>query len=109
MAEPLVVRLQGEFDIYRCDELERMLKPALDEPRVIVDLRGVGYIDSSSLAVLIRMRKVRTAKGFAPSIFIRGPKQVQTVLQITQLEQLWEQYDTFDEALEAANRIPDPE
>lgn len=109
MADPLVVRLHGEFDIYRCDELERLLKPAMEAPRVIVDLRGVRYIDSSSLAVLIRMRKARTAKGFHPSIFIRGPKQVQTVLQVTQLEQLWEQYDTFDEAVQAAKRIPDLE
>ena len=109
MAEPLVVRLQGEFDIYRTAELERLLAPAMDVPRVVIDLRDVRYIDSSCLAVLVRMRKLRTAKGFAPSLFVKGPKQVQTVFQVTQLEQLWEQYDTFEAALEAAERIPGPQ
>lgn len=109
MVQPLVLRLQGEFDIYRCDELERILEPALDVPRVVVDLRGVRYIDSSCLAVLIRIRKARAAKGYAPAVFVKGPKQVQTVLQVTQLDQLWQQYDSFDEAVEAARRIPDPQ
>ncbi|MFN2450576.1 MAG: STAS domain-containing protein, partial [Candidatus Baltobacteraceae bacterium] len=105
MDKPLVIQLQGEFDIYRCAELEQLLAPALLTPYAIVDLSGVRYIDSSALAALVRMRKRRVAAGYPAVVFVSGPPQVKMVFHITRLDELWTQCETLDGAYTAIENV----
>lgn len=57
----VTLKLSGEFDIARVDEL-RALLPLYDLENVILDLRDCRYIDSSTLAELARLRRARTSK-----------------------------------------------
>ena len=102
MSKPLVIELQGEFDIYRCPELAKIVEPALSAPAVVLDMGAARYIDSSSLSVLVRLHKQRMAAGLPAAVLAAVPPQVRTVLSITKLDELWPAYATVEEACAAA-------
>ena len=54
----VVVRLTGELDLYNADTLRESLFEAADAApaRLVVDLGGVTFIDSTALGVLIESR-----------------------------------------------------
>ena len=49
-----VVRVTGEIDVYNYQELNKALKEALDtgKPRIILNLEGIQYIDSTGLGII---------------------------------------------------------
>lgn len=103
--EPLILRLEGEWDIYRREELSDQLRPAYTHPNVIVDLSRVEYMDSTGLSAFVRMRNTRKAAGFAPSRFVIVSPNVRRIFELTGLDNVWPIYDS----LEAALRAPDLE
>ncbi len=54
----LVVRLAGELDLYNADAVRAALLAAVERSpqRLVVDLEGVRFIDSTTLGVLIEAR-----------------------------------------------------
>ena len=54
----LVVRLAGELDLYNADAVRAALLAAVERSpqRLVVDLEGVRFIDSTALGVLIEAR-----------------------------------------------------
>jgi anti-anti-sigma factor len=57
-------RLRGELDIQSAPSLERALDEAPAGAEVVLDLRGLAFIDSSGLrAILGRRRRIREAGG----------------------------------------------
>lgn len=96
---PLIVSLEGELDIAERDRLEWNLKPAQFAEALVIDLSQVGYIDSSCLAVLVRLRKLRMEKGFPPAVLVISSKQILKIFQLTQLDALWDIYGTLEEAM----------
>lgn len=66
-----VVRVQGELDIATAPDLERaLLRPRLPRQRVVVDLSGLRFMDSTGLRVLLRART--EAKEGRWELFLRG-------------------------------------
>lgn len=65
--------------------------------RVVVDLSGVGFIDSSGLGALIgSLKSARQAGG---DVRIAGPgDQVRAVLKLTNLDRILAPYDDVEEA-----------
>lgn len=65
--------------------------------RVVVDLSGVGFIDSSGLGALIgSLKSARQAGG---DVRIAGAgEQVRAVLRLTNLDRILAPYDTVQEA-----------
>jgi anti-sigma B factor antagonist len=55
IADAIVLTVQGSVDITSSPELRGELKAALDRqiPRIVVDMGGVTFVDSSGLATLI--------------------------------------------------------
>lgn len=55
-ADALVLELTGDLDVYTAPRLREQLVWALKEPqgRIVVDLTGVRYLDSTALAHLMR-------------------------------------------------------
>jgi anti-sigma B factor antagonist len=61
----VVVALHGELDLGTAPELAAALDPLLDDgpPEVIVECSGLGFIDSSGLAVLVGVQKRLQSRG----------------------------------------------
>lgn len=97
-----IVRVNGEVDVYTSPELKTALVDALQQSdgKVIVDLDGVGFIDSSGLGVLVgALRRAREAGGDMKIVSARAA--VEKILKITGLDRVFPLYRTVDEALGA--------
>jgi anti-sigma B factor antagonist len=80
----LVVAVFGELDIASSAALETELERGRDHKQLIVDLRGVDFIDSTGIGVLIRAHQRAEASGRRFAV-VRGGGQVQRVLSLTGL------------------------
>jgi anti-sigma B factor antagonist len=97
-----VVSLAGELDLYNAHEVrEALLVCAAETPtRLIVDLSGVKFIDSTALGVLIEARtRMANRRGFllaAPGL------ETRRALEISGLDRHFTVHDSLDSALSAA-------
>ena len=84
--ETLVVALEGEIDLSATAEAERRIADAeAKEPgRLVIDLRGVTFMDSSGLRVLLtaHRRAEQAGRRFA---LVRGGDAVDRLLAVTGL------------------------
>lgn len=96
--EPLVIRLNGEWDLARVEELEALLAAAYDHPRVIIDMTDATYADSTCLGRLVKMRKARLEKGFPPSAIVLPSPQLRKLFELVSFDKMWPIYDTVEEA-----------
>jgi anti-sigma B factor antagonist len=97
-----ILRLSGELDLMGVDPLERALIAAqkVGSRRIVIDLRGLTFIDSSGLSVLLRAHENGRNGAGAPIELISGQPTIQRVFEITSLtEKLsWiDDYPTNDE------------
>jgi anti-sigma B factor antagonist len=81
--ERTVVGLHGEFDLcgepHLYDALENAI--ALDQPTVVIDLRGLTFIDSSGIrALLVAARRCQETAHVLH--VVPGPPQVANVLRL---------------------------
>lgn len=100
--EACVVSVTGEVDIYTSPSLKTALAAAAAEDckLIIVDLGGVGFIDSSGLGVLVgALRRAREAGGDLR--VVSGHETVARILRITGLDKVFSLHATLDGALEA--------
>lgn len=95
-----VVALSGEWDISRGVELRAHLDRAVEHALVVLDMSGVTYIDSNCVGMLVRMRTQRVAKGYAPAGIVLKNADVRRVIRTLAFDELWNTYETLDEALE---------
>ncbi|HWF73807.1 MAG TPA: STAS domain-containing protein [Solirubrobacteraceae bacterium] len=80
----IVLRLVGELDLESAPELDRQLcELAAQSPgRLLIDLRGLEFMDSSGLAVMVRAQ--RSARDNGHGLALRpGPTQVQRLFELT--------------------------
>ncbi|HET9393086.1 MAG TPA: STAS domain-containing protein [Candidatus Rubrimentiphilum sp.] len=104
MEKPRVVRLEGDWDIARRDELERLLGPVSDAPsEVILDLASVNYADSTILAELVVLRNRRRTKNLPLPRLVIGSPQVRRLFSISGLDQAFPTYDSVPDAQAAAS------
>lgn len=84
-----IAALQGEFDLACANEVRRQLDEVIDAgvSRLVVDLQGVRFIDSSGLGVLLgRYRRLSEAGG---ELLLLGPRpSVRTVLDLSGVPQV---------------------
>ena len=102
-ADTVTVALRGELDISTAprveDELRRVEGNA--PPRIVLDLRGLEFMDSTGLRVIVaadaRAREDQRRFGL-----LRGPEAVQRIFRVTRLDERLEIADDPD-ALPQAN------
>ena len=98
----VVVSLAGELDLYNAHEVrEALLECCAEAPdRLVVDLSGVTFIDSTALGVLIEARtKLEDRRGFllaAPGL------ETKRALEISGLDRHFAVHDSLDAALAAS-------
>jgi anti-sigma B factor antagonist len=97
----VVVSLAGELDLYNAHEVrEALLELCAESPdRLVVDLSGVKFIDSTALGVLIEARtRLANRRGFllaAPGL------ETRRALEISGLDRHFTVHDSRDAALSA--------
>jgi anti-sigma B factor antagonist len=76
--------LGGELDIASAPMLEARFAQAVavGAPRVVVDLRGLEFIDSTGLRVLLALGMPGPASGQPSAEFVPGPPVVQRVFEL---------------------------
>ncbi len=83
-----LVEVEGEIDLSTAPQLQReLLASAQGSPVVVVDLRGVTFIDSTGVGVLFRTSKQVTAAGGELRV-VCAPGAVRRVLKVSGLDRL---------------------
>jgi anti-anti-sigma factor len=79
----------GELDIASAPEFESAIADATAEPgaELVLDLRELTFMDSTGLRALAQTNARADEAGFALSI-VRGPRQIERVLEISGLADL---------------------
>ena len=97
-----VVHLAGELDLYNAQAVREALIACCDESpdRLVVDLSGVNFIDSTALGVLIEARtRMANRRGFllaAPGL------ETRRALEISGLDKHFAVHESLSDALGAS-------
>jgi len=97
-----IVSLSGEVDIYTAPQFKECMLELIDTgvERLVVDMSGVTFIDSTALGVLIGgVRRVHTAGG-AMALVVTN-RAVERVLSITGLDRVFTIHATREAAFES--------
>lgn len=89
--ERMYFRLTGEIDHHRAGELMRQLESQLDleSPRQVeLDMSGVTFMDSSGIALLLRLYRTLSLTGGKLQV-VQVPKQPAKVLKAAGLERMF--------------------
>ena len=95
--------ISGDIDLAHSSEVRRVVLLEFREnrtPRVILNLLGVNYIDSSGVASLVEGLKAARDVGSRLILFGLSPI-AHEVLQLSKLLKIFEIYDTEDMAMQA--------
>jgi len=96
----LIIILSGKMNAITVAELKTLLKKSIEENsiRIVMDLDGVDFIDSSGLSSLITALKgCREKGGYLRLVNIQ--KQVRHVFELTMLDRVFEMYPSIEAAL----------
>jgi anti-sigma B factor antagonist len=95
-----VVEVQGDLDMATQPQLRDGLQPLIGPNQVVVDLAGVGFLDSSALGTLVVMFKALRDGG--GRLCLAGVQQpVRAVLSVTSVDRVIDVYDTVQAAEES--------
>ncbi len=96
-----VVRASGEVDLNTIPLLKNALADASEaEDGVILDMRGVKYMDSSGFAALLDAGRILRSTGASLHLFGCAPS-IARMMEITRLNMVLSIHQTEDEAREA--------
>lgn len=84
-----VVRVEGELDMAGAESFRQQVLQGMSGMPVIVDLRGLTFLDSRGLGVLLDLARTSPR----PVKLVRGPANVHRVFQITNTEARLEWHD----------------
>ena len=84
-----VMRVEGELDMAGAESFRQQVLQGMNGMPVIVDLRGLTFLDSMGLSVLLDLARTSPR----PVKLVRGPANVHRVFQITKTEARLEWHD----------------
>ena len=96
-----VLRLDGRLTMVAAPQLRSAVESTVKggRPRVVVDLAGVAFVDSSGLGALVA--GLKTARQHGGDLRIAGAgEQVQTVLGLTNLDRVLRNHAGVEDALD---------
>lgn len=92
-------RLSGEFDLSAKEKFESAMAPVTGSRRpasLVVDLRGLTFIDSSGLRAIIELYGKSRDEGVDFAV-TPGPNEVQSVFELTGLDRVLPMLDATGE------------
>lgn len=86
---PSTVRHEGDLDIVTSEEVKRQLARLVEDgsETVTLDLRNVGFVDSSGLGALVAVHNYAEKRG-AHLIVRSAPTHVRDLFSLTRLDKL---------------------
>jgi anti-sigma B factor antagonist len=93
-----IVHVVGELDLATCSVVEEAIASALPSSRVIVDLTGCTFLDSSGLRVLMKARRDVEERGGGLELVAADPAIVR-VLEIANVLPVLTVHSALDAAL----------
>jgi len=96
-----ILQLHGRLDAYEAPAVEKLLQKANVNrtPRIIVDLAGVNFIDSTGLAMLIvGLKHCEQKQGKMVLCSIRQPLHV--IFELTRLDKVFVLCNSQEDAIE---------
>jgi anti-sigma B factor antagonist len=86
------LRPEGDLDMSTVEDIERLLRQALDggARRIVVDLRGLSFMDSTGITLLTRWNNASGRDGFDLAL-VRGHERIARLFTLTGLDE----YFTF--------------
>ena len=97
-----LVSVSGELDLYSSERLQEAIDEAasVGADTVLLDLSGVGFIDSTALGVIVQGTKRLEGRGVALTLVTDDPRTLR-VLEVTGLDRVMRRYATLHDALSA--------
>ena len=78
----LIVAPEGELDMATVDSLRAALEADLGDARsLVLDLRGLGFLDTSGLQLVFEQQRRAEQEGFS-FVLVRGQRHVQRLFEI---------------------------
>ncbi len=98
--DALIVALKGDVDLQSSPEARTILLDCVSKKKpVLVDLSGVGYIDSSGVASLVE--SLQTARKSGTNVILAAVSEgALRVLQLARLDKVFTICDTVEDGLE---------
>jgi len=98
----MICRVEGEIDINTAPDIKKAFEKILAkrEPKVVVNLSKVTYVDSSGLATLVEILKNMRSYGGKLKLTNLSPK-IRSLFEITKLEKLFDIIAEEEEAVSA--------
>lgn len=95
-----IITVDGELDLYTAPRLKEQLLAVIGDGtlKIVIDMAGVHFIDSSALGVLIGGVK-RLKPNDGRMVLVSIDENVNWIFQITGLTSVFDIYGTRDEAL----------
>lgn len=93
-----IVTVRGEIDIVSAPEFEETLSTV--GSTVVVDLRSLGFMDSSGLAVLLRRKQMMD--GSSDIRLVMKPGIIERLFRVTGLDQVFPIFSEVEAALDGS-------
>lgn len=96
--DEVVLRVSGEVDLNTAGELQSAGEQAIqmyERRRLVVDLAGVGFMDSTGLGALVSLRNLIGEQGGTIAL-ANVPAEVAKLLKITALDQALPSIDSLN-------------
>ena|SRR3989338_6050661 len=95
-----VVALTGDVDLQHSPDARKILLQCVEKKRpILVDLSGVGYIDSSGVASLVECLQSARKAGYKLAL-VSVSDSAKRVLQLARLDRVFTVCETIEEGLE---------
>jgi anti-sigma B factor antagonist len=94
-----ILTLQGDIDLHHSPQLRSVLQGKVKAkcPALLIDMKEVGYIDSSGLATLVEYFQGSRAHAGKVALATLSPR-VKSVFELVRLNEIFPIYPTLDEA-----------
>lgn len=95
-----ILKLEGDLDVYTSPKLKEKIVTLIDaeRPFVVLDLKGLSYMDSTGLGVMAAgLKRVRENDG--NMVLVSPRKIIQRILEITNMDVSLKIYQSSEEAI----------
>jgi anti-sigma B factor antagonist len=101
-ADSIVIKLQGEVDLYAAPELKDHVNRAIEsgKTKLVLDLSEATFIDSTTLGILVSGMKRLRPRGGMLAVLCPDPTMAR-IFDITGLNRMFSVHDNLDDALAA--------
>jgi len=95
-----ILKLEGELDVYTSPKLKEKIMTLIktERPFVVLDLKGLSYMDSTGLGVMgAGLKRFRENGGNI--VLVSPQKIIQKILEITNMDVSLKIYQSYQEAI----------